>query len=155
MLFKLFAPHQVLHCFLTFVIDISFCVFYQLHAMFDISRLGFAFVIIILCLKNTAECFAPCSATLRRMLQVVCLIFVYLGCVWCGVLRTSLYDPSHNVTSPGVSPRSQELWNGAKHSSIALKIKNIASAKEIFCRCLTLNMWWLFSQYYMFVCGSN
>ena len=155
MLFKLSAPHQVLQCFWHLWSTLVFVFFYQLHANFDISRLGFAFVIIILCLKNNAECFAPCSATLRIMLQVVCLIFVYFVCVWCGMLRTSLYDPSHNVTSPGVSPRSQELWNGAKHSIIVLKIKNIVSAKEIFCRCLTLNMWWLFSQYYIFGCGSN
>ena len=106
-LFKLSAPHQVLHCFLTCVIDISFCVLYQLHANFDISRLGFAFVMIIFCLTNNAECFAPCSATLRRMLQVVCLIFVYFVCVWCGVLRTLRIMLQVRVWVPGV--RSCEM----------------------------------------------
>ena len=106
-LFKLSAPHQVLHCFLTCVIDISFCVLYQLHANFDISRLGFAFVMIIFCLTNNAECFAPCSATLRRMLQVVCLIFVYFVCVWCGVLRTLRIMLQVRVWIPGV--RSCEM----------------------------------------------
>ena len=116
--------------FLTFVFDMLFVHVLSASCKFWYFLSRFCICSIMCCLKHNAECFAPFSATLRRMLQVFCLIFVYFVCVWCGVLRTSIYDPSHNATSPGVSPRSQELWNGAKHSLIALKIKQIGRLRN-------------------------
>ena len=123
MLFKLFASLQVLHSFVTFVFDFFVCLFISFMQIWYFQIRFCIFYLFFCCLTNNAECFAPFSATLRRMLQVLCLIFVYFVCVWCGVLRTSLYDPSHNATIPGVSPRSQELWNGAKHSLIASMLR--------------------------------